>query len=182
LDDFVEADRRWRGVVDLHRDWICTLLSDVYRRYGVDELEAAHRRVGERTMAGLTAALDAPARDRWESFVWLLKGHFSELSLSERDDALVITQDPCGTCGRQARDGRFVDVVTERHAVTWGKGDTTIYRTHVPIWHVAMATEQLGGPWPLNLCPRSPDDGVCTIVLFKDPRDPAARAELEAAP
>jgi hypothetical protein len=184
-DDFVAAEQQWRTAVDLHRDWICALLSDLYRRHGVDELEAVHRRVGEGTMAGLTAAIDAPVRERWERFVWLLKGHFSELALEERPDALVITQDPCGTCGRQARDGRYgppldLAVVTDAHRVTWGKGDTTIYRTHVPVWHVDLATAQLGVPWPVNLCPRSPADGPCTIVLFKDPRDPAARAALEA--
>jgi hypothetical protein len=170
---------RWRATVDLHRDWISALLSAVYRDGGPHALEAAHRAVGEATMDGLLADLATPARDRLERFAWLLKGHFSSLSIEEAEDRFVIRQDPCGTCGRQARDGRYdppfdLAVVDDRSTLTWGRGPTTIYRTHVPVWHVTMACERIGVPWPVNQCPPGVDGSSCTIVLFKDPLDPAA--------
>jgi hypothetical protein len=176
---FDDLDARWRRHVDLHRDWISALLTAVYRCGGADELEAAHRAVGKATMDGLLADIGSPSPERLERFVWLLKAHFSELTLEELDDRYLIHQRPCGTCGRQARDGRHrppldLAVVDERHAVTWGRGATTAYRTHVPIWHVLMAGERIGVPWPVNLCPSGADESDCTIVLFKDPLDPAA--------
>lgn len=171
---------RWRSLIDLYRDWISALLSDIYRRYGVDELELAHRRVGEATMRNLTANVGGPFKEMASGLVRLLTGHFSEIvELTEDDDKLTVVQDPCGTCGRQVIQGRHrpplnLAVVTDRHAATWNRGDTTAYRTHVPIWHVEMATEQLGAPWPVNICPHGDTAGPCTIVLFKDPHHPDA--------
>lgn len=174
LDLFDDAVDRWRRLVDLYRDWISALLSDLYRRHGPDELEAAHRRVGETTMRTLTATVGGPQRDVVVGLVTLLKAHFSEVELHEDDEAVTIVQDPCGTCGRQVAQGRHgppVDlaVVDDRHAVTWGRGATTAYRTHVPIWHVAMATEMLGAPWPVNQCPHGLVAGPCRILLPKHP-------------
>lgn len=183
LDRFDAAVDHWRRLVDLYRDWISALLSDLYRRHGPDELEAAHRRVGEATMRVLTATIDGPPRDLVIGLVTLLKAHFSEVELAEDDDVVTIVQDPCGTCGRQVAQGRHgppldLAVVEERHAVTWGRGATTAYRTHVPIWHVALATELIGAPWPVNQCPTGLVAGPCRILLYKDPRHPAASAGI----
>jgi hypothetical protein len=99
----------------------------------------------------------------------------------------VIDQHPCGTCGRQATQGRddpplatalALAVADDDHLVTWGGRPTTMYRTHVPVWHVAMATGQLGGPWPVNLCPAGTGDATCRILFYKDPADPAAATEV----
>jgi hypothetical protein len=186
LDEFDAAVGHWRLLVDLYRDWISALLSDLYRRHGPDELEAAHRRVGEATMRVLTATIDGPPRDLIVGLVTLLKAHFSEVELHEDDDVVTIVQDPCGTCGRQVAQGRYgppldLAVVDERHAVTWGRGATTAYRSHVPIWHVALATELLGAPWPVNQCPSGLVAGPCRILLYKDPRHPAARSGIPGA-
>jgi hypothetical protein len=187
LADLDAALDRWRRLVDLHRDWISALLSALYRAHGPDELEAAHRFVGERTMAGLMAHLEAPVVERLERFVWLLLGHFSALTVTEEPSRFVIDQHPCGTCGRQATQGRdepplaralALAVADDDHLVTWGGRPTTMYRTHVPVWHVAMATDQLGGPWPVNLCPAGTGDAACRILFYKDPADPAAAAEV----
>jgi hypothetical protein len=183
-DLFEELVARWRRSIDLHRDWISALLSAVYRREGPDRLEAVLRYCGDR---GLVAAIEQHVQrspqDRLVDFVRLLHGHFAELTLSEDSQKFTITQDLCGTCSRQILDGRFgpplnLAVVAERHAVTWGRGNTTIYRSHVPIWHVEMAREQLGVPWPVNQCPDGLDAGVCRILLYKDPYDPAAEAQI----
>jgi hypothetical protein len=106
--------------------------------------------------------------------------------VAEDAQKFTITQDLCGTCSRQILGGRFgpplnLALVTEQHAVTWGRGDTTIYRTHVPIWHVQMATEQIGVPWPVNQCPGGLDPGVCRILLYKDPCDPDAASQVPEA-
>lgn len=183
LEDLDATLARWRHLVDLHRDWISALLSEIYRSHGPDELEAAHRHVGERTMSGLMAHLEAPVEERLERFVWLLLGHFSELTITEEPDRFVIDQHPCGTCGRQAVQGReeppiSLAVADDDHLVTWGGRPTTMYRTHVPVWHVAMATERIGVPWPVNQCPAGTGDADCRILFYKDPFDPAAAAQV----
>jgi hypothetical protein len=183
---FDDREAAWRCVIDVLRDWLSALLSQVHASYGPDELEAFHRRRGEDALRGLMRDIDRPAAERLVNLVHLLQGHFTDLTVSEDDEKFTIVQDPCGTCARQVADGRFtaglgLAVVTDPHPVTWGGRPTTIYRTHVPIWHVDMARERLGVPWPVNLCPAGLDPGTCTILLYKDPRDPSAVTRLPTA-
>ncbi|UWP79845.1 hypothetical protein [Dactylosporangium fulvum] len=183
---FDHREAEWRSAVDVLRDWLSTLLSQVYANYGPDELEAFHRRRGEDALRGLMNDIDRPAGERLVNLVRLLQGHFTDLVISEDDEKFTIVQDPCGTCARQVIDGRFaaglgLAVVADEHRVTWGGRPTTIYRTHVPIWHVEMACERLGVPWPVNLCPAGLDGGACTILLYKDPRDPSSAARVPSA-
>jgi hypothetical protein len=183
---FDRSERDWRAAVDVLRDWLSSLLSQVYTSYGADELELFHRRRGEDALRGLMDDIDRPAGERLGNLVDLLQGHFTDLVVSEDDEKFTIIQDPCGTCTRQVTDGRFeaglgLAVVDDVHAVTWGGRPTTIYRTHVPIWHVEMARERLGVPWPVNLCPAGLDGGPCTILLYKDPRDPSSAARVPSA-
>lgn len=183
--EFDAATEAWRAVIDLHRDWISALLSRIYEAHGPDAVEAAHRRSGHHLLDQMMREIDRPVTDRLQSFVALLQGHFAELTLTEDDEKFTITQDPCGTCSRQVTDGVLdqegMAVVTEQHPVTWGRGETTAYRTHVPIWHVVMARERLGAPWPVNICPAGRSDEPCQILLFKDPLDPRADAYLPGA-
>ena len=187
LDLFGELTARWRRSIDLHRDWISALLSDIYRNHGPDQLEGILRYCGTQGLIGsIERHIRRSPQERLVDFVRLLHGHFTELSLSEDDRKFTITQDLCGTCSRQILDGRFgpplnLAVVEEPHAVTWGRGTTTIYRSHIPIWHVQMARERIGVPWPVNQCPHGLDAGVCRILLYKDPYDPAAETEVPRA-
>ncbi|MFI5910994.1 hypothetical protein [Dactylosporangium sp. NPDC051541] len=177
---FDRREAEWRSVIDVLRDWLSALLSEVYSQWGPDELEAFHRRRGEDSLRGLMADIERPAEERLLNLVRLLRGHFTELEVSQDDEKFTIVQDPCGTCARQVLDGRFaaglgLAVVADEHPVTWGGRPTTIYRTHVPIWHVEMARERIGAPWPVNLCPSGLDGGACTILLYKNPSDAATK-------
>jgi hypothetical protein len=184
LEVFDAVEAAWVPTVDFHRDWISAELSHVYRVFGPDELEAVLRFCGGRTLvAGLTADIARDPVDRIRRFVTLLQGHFTDLTVTEDDDRFVIEQHLCGTCTRQTRDGRYgppmsLAVIDDAHPVAWGGRPTTIYRSHIPIWHVQMPIEQIGLPWPVNQCPRGTDDGACTILIYKDPMNPAATAEI----
>jgi hypothetical protein len=178
---------RWRRTIDLHRDWISALLGAVYRTHGPDALEEVLRVCGSEGLMGSVEAFNRrEMRDRLVTFVSLLHGHFAELSLAEDDRKFTITQDPCGTCTRQILDGRMepplsLPVVQERHATTWGRGNTPVYRSHVPIWHVEMAREHFGVPWPVNQCPSGMDGRPCRILLYKEPYDPEANDMVPSA-
>jgi hypothetical protein len=184
LARFDAMELRWTRLQDLYRDWLSTLLSKIYREMGIDELEAVLRDSAERTIFGWmpTDRARAPEK-RLPSWARMLQGHFSVLRISEDDEKFTLTQDPCGTCSRQIEQGRYgspVDlaVVRERHATTWFRGDTPIYRAHVPLWHIALAGELVGVPWPVNRCPAGLGTGPCDVLLYKDPDDRRASAEV----
>jgi hypothetical protein len=176
-----------RSVQDTYCDWLSSLLSDVYRAWGADELEALHRYCAERTLLPwMTVDVRNAPEKRLVRWVRMLKSHFSGVRVREDDEKFVIVQDPCGTCARQILDGRYgppVDlaVVEEKHVVTWGRGNTPVYRTHVPVWHVAMARERLGVPWPVNRCPAGLGVGPCETLLYKDPFNARANDQVPRA-
>jgi hypothetical protein len=173
-----------RVVQDTCCDWLSSLLSEVYRSWGPDELEDLHRYCAERTLLPwMTVDIRNAPEKRLVRWVRMLKGHFSVLRVREDDEKFVLVQDPCGTCSRQILAGRYdppfnLAVVEEKHELTWGRGATPVYRTHVPVWHVAMARERLGAPWPVNRCPPGLGTGPCETFLYKDPRDPRANDQV----
>lgn len=186
LAHYDEVADHWRAMHDLLRDWHSALLSEVYRLWGPDALAELYVRTSSLLADFRAGDLARSPRERLPVWLRLLKGHFSSLSVEETDDTLVIVQDPCGTCGRQLEDGRYdgpgaLAVVTEPHEITWGRGDTPIYRTHVPVWHVRVPRAEIGVPWPVNQCPAGLAAGPCRIVLYKDPLDPAADAAVPSA-
>jgi hypothetical protein len=165
-----------RRLHDLGRDRVALALSHVYRRYGVEALERCLRLAADRT---ILRAMDRDLQRDPLSRVrrWSRMGlyNFSGLRVEESDDAFTIVQDPCGTCGRQLLDGLYgppldLAVVAEPCSITWGRGTTPIYRSHVPLMHSVMPIERIGVPWPLVQCPAGTVAGPCRIVLHKDPR------------
>jgi hypothetical protein len=181
LAHFDALDARSREAQDALRDWLSALLSQIYRARGVDALERALRYTAERTLFGWmpTDMARAPEK-RLPSWIRMLQGHFSALRIEEDDEKFALIQDPCGTCTRQIQQGRYrapldLAIVEERHATTWYRGDTPVYRAHVPLWHVTLAQELVGVPWPVNQCPAGLGTGPCTVLLFKDPHNPAAK-------
>ncbi len=180
LARFDAMEARWRALQDQYRDWLSALLSTIYRTMGIDVLEAALRDSARRTIFDWmpTDMARAPEK-RLPSWVRMLQGHFSVLHLEEDDEKFTLTQDPCGTCTRQIQQGRYgppldLAIVEEQHRTTWFRGETPIYRAHVPLWHVALAGELVGVPWPVNQCPAGLGTGPCPVLLYKDPRNPAA--------
>ena len=120
---------------------------------------------------------------RLPTWVRMLQGHWSDLRITEDDEKITITQDPCGTCSRQIEQGRYdgdleLAVVDEVADATWHRGATPIYRVHVPVWHVVLAGERTGVPWPVNQCPAGLGTGPCPVLLYKDPFDPRAHAAV----
>ena len=173
-----------RVLQDAYRDWLSSLLSEVYRRWGPDELEDLHRYCAERTLLPwMTVDIRNTPRKRLTRWVRMLQGHFSVVRAGEDDEKFVLVQDPCGTCSRQLLAGRCdppfnLAVVEEEHLLTWGRGSTPVYRTHVPVWHIAMARERLGVPWPVNRCPAGLGTGPCPTFLYKDPLDARANEQV----
>jgi hypothetical protein len=184
LTRFEATELHSRATQDALRDWLSALLSRIYRQCGIEMLDRALRYTAERTLFGWmpTDMARAPEK-RLPSWVRMLQGHFSELRIEEDDEKFTIVQDPCGTCTRQIQQGRYeapldLAIIEERHATTWFRGDTPVYRAHVPLWHVTLAQELVGVPWPVNQCPAGLGTGPCAVLLYKDPRNPAAKDHI----
>jgi hypothetical protein len=162
-----------RTLHDLGVDRVAAALSFVYRSYGVDALEACLRHCGDQTLLGWMPKDRArPIEVRLAHWARLDKANFTTITIEETDDAFVIMQDPCGTCSRQIDAGCYAApldfaVVTEPHPITWGRGDTPVYRTHVAVMHELMPLERVGVPWPEIDCPVGLGVGACRKILRK---------------
>jgi len=185
-DELARVATHWRREHDRGLDAVCAQITHVYRTHGVDVLEQSIRAVGEQTLlAWMPRDIERPPEVRIRTWAAMLHGNFAEFTIDEDDEKFVITQDPCGSCGRQLECGGFPGrldhaTVTEVHPITFERGDVPIYRTHVAVMHFLMATERLGVPWPVVACPRGTVAGPCRITLYKDPHNPAALRDAEA--
>ena len=93
---------------DLFRDWIADLLSEIGRQFGDEKLhEIMVKTVGnymkplkELSKQGFKAFVEATAT------IW--RAHFSEFELREDGEKVTFILKPCGTGGRQLRDGKYL--------------------------------------------------------------------------
>lgn len=173
LGAYAQLEDALRVLHDLGVDRVAAMLTFVYRSYGVDALEACLRHCGDRTLLGwMPKDLARPIRDRIVQWARLDLANFTRITIEETDDAFVIMQDPCGTCSRQIAAGCYGEpldfaVVTEAHPITWGRGDTPVYRSHVAVMHDLMPNERVGESWPHIECPAGLGTGACRKVLRK---------------
>jgi len=185
-DELMDLERHWRAEHDRGLDAVCALLTHVYRAHGIDVLEHSIRTVGDGTLlAWMPRDIERSPEDRIRVWAAMLHGNFAEFTITEDDERFVITQDPCGSCGRQLECRAFPGpfdhaTVSEPHPITFDRGDVPIYRTHVAVMHFLMPGERIGVPWPVVACPRGSVAGPCRITLYKDPHNPAARHDAEA--
>jgi hypothetical protein len=159
------------------RDWVTSTLSELYRTYGVDELNDSLLYAGRMPwwQAGMLEeekVTDPVARVRQWAYM-LSVGVFSTIAVTEREDSFVIHHKVCGSCGRQELDGRyeepwnFLRVTEDVPGLNFGNPNLTVYRAHVAAIHYVVATETVGHPWPVIDCSGIP--GKCWFRIYKDP-------------
>lgn len=171
---YLEVERGCRDLHDFYRDYVSFIMSNVYRKYGVTALENCLRASSEKDwMPWMLQDMEDDPKTRLKTWAELLGvANFGSITIEEQPDRFVLTQNPCGSCGRQHRGGRYDEpwdlaTITEKHPITYGQGNATIYRTHIPVMHYLMPVERIGAPWPLIQCPRK-KSGQCKITLFKN--------------
>src|SRR5262249_26773733 len=174
-DGFAAIAARWRNEHDRGLDAVCAQISHVYRTHGIDVLEQSMRTVGDATLlAWMPRDIERPPEVRIHSWAAMLHGNFAEFTIDEDEEKFVITQEPCGSCGRQLECDAFPGpldhaLVAEAHPITFERGNVPIYRTHVAVMHFLVPEERIGVPWPVVACPRGSVAGPCRITLYKDP-------------
>ncbi|MBW1803057.1 MAG: hypothetical protein JRJ85_20280 [Deltaproteobacteria bacterium] len=93
---------------DLYRDWLTDLFSYLGRRFGDEVLSESL----EHTVSGFTKRLenryaDKSAARKLEILAAGLRGHLQPLEIEEDDEKFTIRLTPCGSGGRQVRDGLY---------------------------------------------------------------------------
>lgn len=178
-----EALTRWhelvasyRSVHDLRRDWVTEILSEIYRLFGTEGLEQALR-------YAYGSAWISHAADESQSLeellpIWAAKmtlGHHGSVTIREHDAGWTLTLDPCGSCGRQVREGRytsFVDfeIVQEPCPITFSKTGISVYQTHLAVIHGLIGIERTGVPSPAIDCSGT-TGGFCELTIYRRPAD-----------
>lgn len=175
--DYLE--KGFQDIHDLYREWTSLLLSHVYREYGVDALEKCLRDSSEkRWMPWMMEDITHDAKQRLRDWVTLLLGNFATLRIEEDDNKFTLFQDPCGSCGRQIRQGCHkppldLAIVKEKHPISFMEGEVTVYQAHIAVMHTIMPIERIGAPWPAIHCAKGATGGPCEIYLYKDPKTAA---------
>ena len=181
---YQNVERGARDLHDFYRDFVSTMLSRVYREYGVDALADCLRASSEKDwMPWMEEEINDDPRNRLVVWAELLGvANFGNITIEEHDDRFVMIQNPCGSCGRQHRGGRYDEpwnlaMIEEAHPTTYSTGGCTVYRSHIPMMHYVMPVERMGGPWPLIQCPKE-KSGHCRVTLFKDPKQSIPDSEV----
>ncbi len=171
-----------RRLHDFRRDWMTEVLAHVYRTHGPEVLEQCLRYSGNTDWweKYMLADIEKDPKDRVHDWaLMLVVGNFGTLRITEHEERFILTQDPCGSCGRQHRDCRYeppwnFPLIKEKLPLNFFNDQLTIYRTHLAVMHTIMPVEKIGAPWPAFECPGT-KGAPCQLYVYKNPRTAAQR-------
>jgi hypothetical protein len=92
---------------DLYREWITDLLSEIGRQFGDEKLHEIMLKTVGNYMKPLGDLFKEGFRECVEATAAIWRGHFSEFELKEDDEKVTFVLKPCGSGGRQIRDGKY---------------------------------------------------------------------------
>lgn len=156
--------------------WITGLQTHIYKKYGVDALEAAEREA--HTIEG-RAIMKPPKktdfRSRVEGLASGLRGHLQNVVIAEDDEKVTLTMKPCGSGERIMQMGGYTPEIglakiKEPHRITWGIKDFPVYCVHSPVMEM-LAIENTGNFGSAHCVSDPMFKESCQFVLYKDPAD-----------
>lgn len=181
LEFYLDVEKGAKDLHDFYRDYCGSLLTNLYKNHGVDSLSDCLEYSCEKDwLAWYDGVNQLPPKERIiATLEFYAIANFGNLRITEEGDWIKAVQDPCGSCGRQHRGGRYeapwnFAKVEEKHPLSYGQGGNTIYRAHVAMMHHIIPIKMHGGPWPHKQCPRT-KNGTCHISIHKEnPYQPVA--------
>jgi hypothetical protein len=133
---------------DLYRDWATDILSEIGRQFGDKKLHEIMLKtvrnymlpLGELFKKGFKACVEATAA------IW--RAHFSEFELKEDEEKVTFFLKPCGSGGRQLRDGKYRPPLSllrieKPQAMTGQSKDCPVYCAHCVSMTEAMLDEKM---------------------------------------
>jgi hypothetical protein len=166
--------REFLSMHDLYVDWVASLLTFIYRKYGdaalYDALKETYGEVVKQTIS--IYAKEKDMRRKVQLFARGLKGHLESVKIEEDDEKFTFVVDPCGSGGRLARRGGYepptnLAKVKRAQHMTLGRKDFPIYCCHAPFQEMA-AIEMTGKPWIIEDPPQNIGKEPCRIYMYKD--------------
>jgi hypothetical protein len=163
-----------RELHDWYRDWVSALLSQVYRRFGTDGLEACLRYSSEKgwmlwMMEDVTHYPATRLRD-WARL--LCVGNFATLTIEENDEKFLIVQNPCRSCGTRGRSQ------ASRRGTSPSSASAIRSRSAAATYRPTARTSpsctrscrsSASARWPPIHCPKTVGE-PCRILFYKDPK------------
>ena len=175
------TDRMYNELAFIHDGymcWIAGLLTHIYNKYGGPALEEAE--IEAHTLER-KISMPPPSKNDFrtvvEHTVAALHGHVhAQTMLTEDDEKVTISVDPCGSGGRIIQMGGYepengLAKIAEAASYTWGQSDLPIYCVHCPITE-KMSVEGGGTfrsvkDFPVN----EPKGPCCEYHIYKNPDD-----------
>jgi hypothetical protein len=154
--------------------WVTGLLTHIYKNYGIDAVEAAEREA--HTIEGKTVFKPPELIDLRSKVEYLasgLRGHLQTIKITEDDEKISLTMQPCGSGERIIQKGGYkpetgLARVKEPHHITWGMKDFPIYCVHCPVMEL-LSIENTGDFGPIHIVDEPIRHGSCQFVFYKDP-------------
>ena len=163
---------------DMYRDLFSSSMSYVAREYGDDALQEAMKAGVEATWLPIVAKFDsdqASFKQRVKMFVAGLRGHHQPLKVIEDNEKITIHLCPCGSGGRQMREGKYSGdkgfyTVKGKSPLTWNRDELPVYCTHDPLMEW-VDMEQNGTPFVVIEPASSIGKEPCAMHIYKDPKN-----------
>ena len=158
---------------DAYMFWVTGLLTHIYKKYGIDAVEAAEREA--HTIEG-RAVMKPPEKTDIRSLVEGLasgfRGHLQPITIVEDDEKISLTMKPCGSGARIAQKGGYspeigLAKIKEPHPITWGLKDFPMYCAHCPVMEM-LTIENTGDFRTVHFISDPLLKEPCQFVFYKD--------------
>ncbi len=158
---------------DLYRDWITDLLSEIGRQFGDEKLHELLLKTVGNYMKPLGELFKKGFRECVEATAAIWRGHFSEFELKEDDDKVTFLLGPCGSGGRQIRDGKYgppLNLLRVKNAqvMTGQSRDCPVYCAHCVAMTEAMMDQEMDFVYVVEV-EDGKDNAEHLFHIYKDP-------------
>jgi hypothetical protein len=173
------ANRMYKEFNYLHDGymvWVSGLLTHIYKKYGIEAVEAAEREAHTIEARVVFKPLEkTDIRSQVEHLASGLRGHLQPITIKEDDEKISLTMQPCGSGERIIqKDGYKPEAglarVKDPHRITWGMKDFPIYCVHCPVMEM-LQIENTGHFGAAHIVSEPIYHGSCQFVFYKNPAD-----------
>jgi hypothetical protein len=151
--------------------WVTGLQSYIYRKLGIDAVEEAEREAHTiEAKVVFTPPEKSDLRSVVEHMASGLRGHLQPITLTEDDEKITLTMEPCGS-GERLINMKGYEVglarVKEAHPITWGQKNFPMYCVHCPVMEM-LDIENSGDFATAHFISDPIGKEHCQFVLYKD--------------
>lgn len=159
---------------DLYRNWVTSLLSEIGKRYGDQDLEVIMNESCKSWWRPIRQKIKQSSNDlkaQIKMFISGLHGHLQTLEISEDSEKVTIKMKPCGSGGRLVQEGKYKGenaflMLKKPQKITYGRKDFPVYCAH----EAAMENvdfEDEGKPFVVVEPAKKIGKDYCSFICYK---------------